>query len=125
MRDVFRIVRIIDENNVVINAGKNQFLDDGDILEVFVIGDEIIDPETNESLGTLDIIKAKLEIKNLYDSMSLCCNAKTSTTNALDSASMFLRSTRLSLNVDMTQAQKLSTKSDKVIRIGDSVRKAL
>lgn len=125
MRDVFKIIRIIDDNNVVINAGKDHFLEDGEVLEVFITGDEIIDPDTNNSLGTLDIIKAKLEIKNLYEKMALCYNAETSTKNMLVEATSFLKTSRLPLKVDMTQAQQLKTKSDKVIRLGDLVRKAL
>lgn len=125
MRDTFKIIRIIDDNNVVINAGKDQFLKEGNIMEVFIVGDEIIDPDTDRLLGTLDIIKAKLEVKNLYENMSLCCNAQTTTRNIFSESAMLLRETINPLNVDMTQAQKLNIKNDKIIRIGDLVRKAL
>lgn len=125
MRDVFKIIRIIDDHNVVVNCGKNHLINDGEILEVFVTGDEITDPDTNMSLGTLDIIKAKLEVKYLYENMSLCGNAETVTKNLLMESTMLLRETIKPLKVDMTQAQKLNTKSDKIIRIGDLVRKAL
>ena len=66
MNEVFKIVRIVNDRNIVINAGNDQGLKEGDILEVFVPGEEIIDIDTGESLGTLDIIKAKLEIKNVF-----------------------------------------------------------
>ena len=69
MNEVFKIVRIVNDRNIVINAGNDQGLKEGDILEVFVPGEEIIDIDTGELLGTLDIIKAKLEIKNLYEKM--------------------------------------------------------
>ena len=126
MNEVFKIVRIVNDRNIVINAGNDQGLKEGDILEVFVPGEEIIDIDTGELLGTLDIIKAKLEIKNLYEKMSLCHNAQTSTKNVLyESAFLFSKTTRLPLDVDMTQAQKLNITSDNVLRLGDLVRKAL
>lgn len=127
MRDIFKIVRIINDNNIVISGGKEQGLQEGDILEVFIKGEEIVDPDTNKCLGTLDVVKSKIEIKTLYEKMSLCHNAETITKNpfvSYDSSNLF-KTSRVPLNVDMTQAQKIEAISDTVLRIGDLVRKAL
>lgn len=44
-------------NQVIINKGSIDDIENGQRFIVFAIGDELFDPETNESLGKLEIIK--------------------------------------------------------------------
>lgn len=57
---IFRVIKIISEFEIVINGGENSYVSEGDQFEVYVEGNEIIDPFTNENLGTLDFIKDTL-----------------------------------------------------------------
>lgn len=125
MSDIFKIVKIIDDSSVVINAGSSHGVKRGDELQVFVVGEEILDIDTGESLGTLDTIKARLEIKEVYEKMSLCVNAETTTVSNFIYTNPFSKTTRLPLNVDMTQAEKVLVSENKLLKIGDLVRKAL
>ena len=68
----FKVVKIVDEYLIVINYGLRNHASEGDILEIINIGEEVIDPDTSESLGTLDMIKGRVKVKNVYDYMSLC-----------------------------------------------------
>ena len=54
-----KIAKIISTKQIVVNAGSNDGLEVGDKLEIIdKFGDEpIVDPDTGESLGTLDLIK--------------------------------------------------------------------
>ena len=124
----YKIVKIIDDMNVVVNMGAG-VVDKDDILEVYVVGDIVEDPETKEELGTLDFIKARLRVKTVYENMCLCTNAATTTTNPFISAAEKIGSMSITkivpLDVDMSEASGGFSSFDKTIRIGDLVRKTL
>lgn len=138
MNDVYKIVRILNDTEIVINGGHLHGLREGDFLEIFVEGEEIEDPETSESLGTLDIIKGKVKIKTIYDKMSLCESAEykiekkypehmsaiTKMTKSLDRYFIAEVEVLQPLNVDMEQAQQVE-EVDRIIRLGDTIRPCL
>lgn len=134
MDNTYKIIRILNDMEIVINGGHDNDLQEGDLLEIFVVGEEIIDPDTSESLGTLDIIKGKVEIKTLYPKMALCKSAEfikvkeSSPLEQMTKTFAFYTSKevekRVPLNVDLTQAQQLK-KVDKLIKVGDLIRPCL
>ncbi len=71
---IYKVVRILSEDSLAINAGSNDYFHKGDQIEVYIEGDELIDPETNESLGKLYYIKATLEITHSDSLYSICQN---------------------------------------------------
>lgn len=71
---IFKVIEIIDEYNIVVGAGTDDGICLDDIFEVFEKGKEIT--FDNVSYGTLDNIKAELEIKTLYPKMCLCQSTK-------------------------------------------------
>jgi hypothetical protein len=68
----YKVVKIVDEYLIVVNYGKIHNANPGDILEVYEIGEKVTDPDTFEDLGTLDIVKGEIKVKNVYQKMSLC-----------------------------------------------------
>lgn len=136
--DTYKIVRILNDMEIVINGGHEHGLQEGDLLEIFIIGEEIKDPDTDESLGTLDIIKGKVEIKTIYPKMSLCKSAEFITVKTSSPLDQLTKSwgayatsyaskeveKRVALNVDMKQAQKIKN-VDTIIKLGDLVRPSL
>src|SRR5690625_401841 len=123
MVKTYRVVKIISDYLLVINAGKND-VKKGDEIEIFVPGENVIDEETGESLGTLDKIKASIEVTNVYEKMSVCKNAETKT---IDLPSLmafgFTREETKRLNVDPEQISGGLDYENK-ITIGDLVRKS-
>ena len=71
----WRVVKIIDNQRLVINAGSSDGIKKGQEMVVFLPGEEVIDPETKQSLGTLDTIKCYLNVTDVYEKMSICVNA--------------------------------------------------
>lgn len=69
---IYKIVDITSEYDIVINAGFDEGISDGTKFEIFVYGKEIFDPDTNESLGTLDIVKTVVEAVTVYPRMCRC-----------------------------------------------------
>lgn len=70
----YQIIKIIDEYNVLINAGLDDGITKGTKFIIEVKGQPVI--FEGEDYGTLDYVKAELEVKALYDKMTLCQNSK-------------------------------------------------
>jgi hypothetical protein len=128
------IVKIVNEYLVVVDYGANSAADEGDILEIYEEGEEIFDHENN-SLGTLDLVKAKIKVKNVYDNMSLCISneftKKYSSSGMGNVASMMsalqrggtYKYDRRALNVNTTQISGGYDEAEITpISIGDKVR---
>lgn len=72
INDKFRIIRIIDDTSLVVNAGTENGVEKGDTMQICGVGATIVDPETKEELGRLDVVKAKLNVSEVYDKMCVC-----------------------------------------------------
>lgn|GEM_PF-1887094 len=57
---VGRVVKVLAGGRVVANIGLEAGVKPGDVFAVFELGEEIIDPETSESLGILEQVKGTL-----------------------------------------------------------------
>lgn len=85
----FRVVRIISEYEIIINAGSNDGYQVGDIFQILVQGKPLTDPETGEELGVLDYVKARIQLSTVFPKMSIC--RSTATSNPMfDTATMLL-----------------------------------
>ena len=119
---MFKVIKIISDKRIVINAGKNE-VQIGDILRVIEKNsEEIVDPDTNEVLGTLDYIKATITVEYVYEHMSICKNYETKTVNALDPfETLRQREVTSPLNVNLSQITGGYNIDNKLIEIGDLV----
>lgn len=72
-----KVAKVIDAYRVVINRGSRDDINLGDRFIVFKIGEEICDPDTNESLGNIEIIKGKGKVVHLQEKMSTLENYET------------------------------------------------
>jgi hypothetical protein len=66
-----KVVKVINETTVVIGAGKEQGVQEGMEFILFEVGEEIFDPETNESLGKLEIVKGHVFVTNVQERLSV------------------------------------------------------
>lgn len=78
----FKVVKIIDDHHLVVNAGATHDIKKGQRLVVYSPGDEVFDPDTKESLGTLDTVKCYLEVSDVFEKMCICINAEKTMENA-------------------------------------------
>ena len=121
-RKQIKIARIIDEYSVVINAGYNDGILQGDSFEIFAPGAEIKDPDTGESLGALDFVKAKIKARDVFPKMSVCQSQDyVSSLVAGFTAAMIGKSAEL--NVAVEDISGGFGDADPTIRVGDLVRK--
>lgn len=72
-----KIVRILDHNNIVINKGRQDGVKEDMPFVIFVpCADEIIDPDTRESLGRLEIVKGYIEASHVQERITTCVARK-------------------------------------------------
>lgn len=105
----YRIITIISKFKIIVNAGANQGIKQGDILTIRGNDKEIIDPFSHESLGYLPVIKAQVKVDTVYEKMCIC---KPTQVFGFEVAR---------LNVEMPYQD--NNEEDHVIRIGDFVVK--
>lgn len=124
MTKPIQVIKIIDDQLIVINAGSDDGITADDIFEIYEAGMEIIDPISKENLGFMDLIKAKIEIAELYPKMALCQNEEILTSSVLTPIDNFMtRKQRKSLNINPLDISGGFEDSDRIISVGDFVRK--
>lgn len=82
-----KVAGIIDDHRVVINRGAEHGVTIGQRYLILSIGEELFDPDTNESLGCVEVIKGKGEVTHVQ--------AKISTLQTTDTHEIKRRSTGL------------------------------
>lgn len=65
-----KIIKIIDDFKIVINKGEKDSVKLGDLCLVYENGEELFDPDTNESLGILEIVKGKGKVIHVQENIS-------------------------------------------------------
>lgn len=120
MDKVYRVIKIINEYKIVVNAGLTDHIQEGQHIEIFAPGQEIVDPITGENLGTLDYVKAKLYAKDVFPKMCVCMNQETETFSILEP---HFQSERVCpLPVDVKEITGGFEDVNKKIKVGDLVR---
>ena len=72
MTNDFKIVKIISDHEFIISAGLKQSVSEGDRFIIFDRhGEKILDPDSGESLGYLDVNKGTIIVRNVFENMSL------------------------------------------------------
>lgn len=125
-KNEYRVVKILDSKNIIINAGLNDGTNIGDEFEIVGKGIEIKMPETEESLGYLENIKDTVTAIKVFDKMCICCHIEqTPSLLSLTSQMTDIYSSKKHkkiLNVSQDQ-MSLEDSQDKTIYENDIVRK--
>lgn len=66
-----KLAKIIDVDNYVMNAGSEEDLHIGDKVVIYVLGDEVVDPETGRSLGRLELPKQHCHVTHVQPNMAI------------------------------------------------------
>lgn len=82
-----KVIRVLSSTEVVINRGSEHGIHSGSRFLIFVLGDEIRDPDTGESLGQLEVVRGKAKVKH--------CQAKITTLESSETKSIKQDRTRI------------------------------
>lgn len=117
----YKVIEILNSKELMINYGSSQGAKKGREIRISIKGEPVIDPDTKEQIGTLDIIKGELEIYQTYPNFSICRNIQYKDRNIL--ASPFLRSEKYysNLNVESQDMTHRLPANVPPIKVGDKV----
>jgi len=126
-KNTFRVIEIVNDKKILINYGSKHGIKEGDKVQIYSIGRKVVDPLSKQSLGTWDLIKDTLTVMQAFESFSVCSKEVTRnifmpipTLNTLST----LSSTSIdSLDVDKNEITNDDVKGDRIIKVGDLVRK--
>lgn len=71
------VAKVVDEYTVVINRGVNDGVSIGARFLIYGVGEEITDPETNESLGALELVRGIGSVTHVQERLSTITSSKT------------------------------------------------
>lgn len=77
-----KVAQIVDEYTIVINKGTKNKIFKGDIFLIYRLGDEIIDPDTKENLGNLEIVVGMGKVEHVQDTIATLTSCKTKKTKS-------------------------------------------
>ena len=67
-----KVAKILGNNEIVINRGSGAGVSQGMLFEIFAPeGEEIWDPDTGETLGTVEDVKARAEVTEVKDRLAV------------------------------------------------------
>lgn len=67
-----KVAKILNNNEIVINRGRGHGVRQGMFFEVFSAeGEEVWDPDTGETLGTVEDVKARAEVTEVKDRLAV------------------------------------------------------
>ena len=118
-----KIARILDSRQVIINIGSLGGVKLGmyfDILDAS--GQDVLDPGTNELLGSLNRTKAHLKVIQVLDKMSVASTYREVTTDPFSFAQALMMGRFGSTTTTETLKTELNAPEDaSEVRVGDSV----
>lgn len=125
-----QVAAILDDQRLLINLGMDHGVSAGDHFIIFELGGEISDPTSGQSLGKLELVKAKVEAMHVQERMALVMPFhKESTTQSSVLSATLAQTTSSSstdiyrdrLNIRKNQAIGLNQVNSQ-ISVGDQVR---
>jgi hypothetical protein len=134
-----RIAKALSKSVVVINRGRKDGVHEGMEFDIYEEGDEVIDPDTKESLGKLEIVKGRVSVESVQESLSIA-KAATRTEQrerwlespltglgAVHSLQELYGRRRVIENVVVPENIEIDVKEDRysgrlIVRVGDFVR---
>lgn len=119
-----KVARILSPTQVILAAGSDQGVREGMEFIIYDLSDVILDPETNEPLGQLELVKGRVKASHVQKSLTFATTmARNVVRNPLEALSVFApyRETIYEqLPVDESSVTALQT--ERKVKIGDLVR---
>lgn len=78
MSDILKgkVAKILSPTSLVINKGSNDGITKNNKFLIYRLGEEIIDPETNENLGTLEIVCGEAQPEHIQEKITTVISSK-------------------------------------------------
>ncbi len=120
-----KVAEIIDEYSLVINKGEIDGVSSGMEFIVYLEGETIIDPETNDDLGYLEIVKARLKVTHIQEKFCIVRTFETQPGLYTSNIASYISAMQTQIQVPKPLNigdLKDRPEPDLIIRVGDKVR---
>lgn len=123
MDSKMKVCRVVNNKELIITLNGNEFRK-GDKVLIYSLGEEVLDPDTKESLGKLEKVKGVGEISHLQEKIATITaekiiNYKTSKKTTKNGMGLFLLSP---IEYETKEKEEIQTEFKNPI-IGDLVKK--
>jgi len=109
---IFKVAKVTNSDLIIINGGFLDEITENTRMLVFSLGEEIVDPDSGQSLGTLEIPKGYYKARHVQEKISTLIAENRTHQNSL----MAITSFQKLLGGDIEQSLKNS------IEVGDLVK---
>lgn len=118
------VAKVIDDYTVVINKGRKSGVKENGRYNIIELGDDIIDPITNEVLEKLEIVKGVVEPIHIQDDISTLVSCKYHTTPdrkeiKITSPSPLMKKFGLLYNIEDDKTETITPGEKKLMRLAD------
>lgn len=120
----FKVIEIIDDTKIIINAGEEDDLYVGQSLNIVKKGTPVRDLDGSE-LGTYDLIIERIMVNQVYSRFSICIKSPASSSSAyLNPVTVYnaaISANPPKMRVNMDKASHRKYPDQKIIEVGDDV----
>lgn len=120
-----RIIRILDTRTVIINLGTNDGIGHDCVFRVVGGPEAVVDPVTDEELGSVNVVKTKVKAAQVYDRFAIATTRWHERVSTVVSALSAFSEPRMvdhgELRVHSAELQPWKGESEVPVRVGDVV----
>lgn len=121
-----KVARILSPTQVILSAGSQEGVREGMVFLIYQLGEPILDPETNESLGQLEIIKGRVKVYHVQEKIchaSTFSHKKTRVVDPLEALRAFTsREVEETVFEQLKVDSAVAVQTDLTVRVGDKAR---
>ena len=70
------VASVLNDNQVVLNGGRNKGVANGQSYVIYTVGPEIKDPATGRSLGTVELVRGRVHVIQVQEELSVASTEK-------------------------------------------------
>lgn len=121
-----KVARILSPTRIILSAGSEQGVREGMVFVIYQLGDPIIDPETHESLGQLELIKGRVKVYHVQDKLCHASTFSRTETRVIDPLEILQalgpRKVEETVFEQLKVDSALAVQTDLTVRVGDKAR---
>ena len=122
MSKLYKVIKLLSDNSLIVDYGKNDGAYEGDDLRIFTPGEDVVFQGTN--YGTLDLIKEDIEVISVFPKFSVCQKINRKTVKSFTLTNYLTKEIEevQKLNMNKEEISNTFYKDPSPIKLGDLVK---
>jgi hypothetical protein len=124
-----KVARIIDPTLVVLAAGENDGVKEGMEFVIYDLSDQILDPETKEDLGRIELVKGRVVAEHVQDKITIARTPSRQVERTINplagllaASSLWTQTVKENIRDQLKVEGAVAIQKDQIVRVGDLVR---